>query len=769
VDPRLILVLEFHSTIDTAELRRNSMTLLDGSDRHAIVAFADDPKLAIFHERLAAYRGPIPDGQKAPQYQAFFDAIVNIRLFGPEDRLSDRLVSHVAGLTEPALLRLDVQCWHPDDARLASEWMDDLRRAAEAAAGQVITSYRNDQIGLLLARVSLPSDRLDEFARLDVIASVELLPATELTLAEFHGISVDDLPEVAPPARNAPILGLIDTGVASAHPLLAGAIEAAEALSPHIADGEDRHGHGTMIASLALHGQIPAAIRQRRLVPIARVVSVAVLDSQCAFPDDSLWEQDLEEAIAYCASKGARVINLSLGDPTRPYRPPRQPAISAIVDHLARIHDLVVVTATGNADPSMYLDLETEDPRRSYVADLLRHDDTRIIPPGTAALALTVGGIAHAEAAGGYVSREPVERRPFGAVGWPSTVTRRGPGVESATKPELVAPSGTHGYEPGRIVTDTELSIIGAMTGGSGRLLGSDLGTSYAAPLVSRVALGVLARYPTFSANLVRALVLLGAEPSWGGEELVARGGANSEAKRKSAVRDLVGYGESTLGTTLEVTSHRAVLVAEESIVMDGVHIYEVPIPSSFYESGGRRRIDVSLAFDPPTRSQRLDYLGNKIEFYLVRNIELDELLDVFTRLVDQGLEADADGEGDEGAAGDEAGSSPEPTKPPYISAALGSRAIPLDTSTSTRSRSANQRASATFSKRWGAEAQGTFVVIRSVNRWCDETLTQPYALAVSLRRDPEHNEIYAELAARLEAILEVEVEVETEAEAQTN
>jgi hypothetical protein len=766
VDPRLVLVIDFHATIDPDEIRRNGMRVLDGSDRHAIVAFADDPGLAIFHERLAAYRGEIPEGQKAAPYESFFDSIVNIRTFGPDDRVAPDLAADAQALPEPVQLRLDVTCWHPDDAALASVWLQDLRTAAREAGGSVITAYQNDTIGVLIARVSLPSNRLAELAELDVIASINRLPITELTLAEFHNLPADELPLVLAPARNAPVLGLIDSGVASAHPLIAGAVQAAEALSPFIADGEDRHGHGTMVASIALHGHIPDAIRQTRLVPIARVVSVAVLDGGGSFPDDSLWEQDLADAITYCAEQGARVINISLGDPSRPFRGPRQPAIAAIVDHLARLHNLVVVAATGNADPGVYVDLTAPDPTRSYVADLLNDADTGIIPPGTAALAITVGGICLAGAAGGYVSREPVERRPLGAPGWPSSVTRQGPGVERSIKPELVAPSGTHGHEPRRIVRDSELEIIAASVGLPGRLLRADLGTSFAAPLVSRIALGVLARYPEFSANLVRALVLLGARPTWAGEDLEVGNGALSQSRRRAVVQQLGGYGQSTLERTLDISSHRAVLVAEADIAMDGVHIYELPIPESFYASGGSRFLDVALAFDPPTRSQRLDYLGNKLEFYVVRDIDVTELVEVFTRLAEEEPDDDVEEDEESPDLNAEEAEREESKASSGIGAMLGSRLIRFDSTVSERSRSTNQLARVRFSRRWErSDAGSTFVVIRSVNRWSDNALQQPYGLAVSLRRDDDQPEIYAELAARLDAIIEVELELDAQAE----
>ena len=767
VDPRLVLVLEFHSAVDPDEIHRNDMVLLDGSDKSAVVAFVDDPALTVFHERLSTYRGDIPEGQKSARFQSFFDSVVSIRAYGPQDRISPSLAGHLAQLTETEQLRLDVRCWHPDRRSLATAWLAECRSAAETAGGQVVTVYQNDPIGLLIARVFLPSDRLTEFAQLDVIASIDRLPTTDLSVADFHSLSVDQLPEMAPPAQNAPILGLIDSGVASAHPLIAGTVLAAETLSPHIADGEDRHGHGTMVASLALHGPIPAAIQQPRLVPIAKIVSVAVLDGNAAFPDDSLWESDLASAIEYCADMGARVINLSLGDPTRPYVPPRQSAVAAIVDHLARLRDLVIVVSTGNADLTSYLGTDHADPTRAYVADLFNNPKNGIIPPGTAALAITVGGISTAAAAGGYASREPAERRPYGRPGWPSTVTRRGPGIEGSTKPELVASSGTHCYEPGRLVTDTETAVIAASAIQPGRLLRADIGTSYSAPLVSHIALGVLARYPYFSANLVRALTLLGAEPTWDGADLVGSERSLSENKRRDAVRTLIGYGESTLDRTLAVNGHRAVLVAQSEIAMDAVHVYELPIPSSFYQSGGSRDIDIAIAFDPPTKSQRLDYLGNKIAYYLVRGIEAEELLSVFAKTaaeesLDNG-DPPPDSESDEYDPEDE-DESAAPRQRSGLKELLGGRLIEMDSAVTERSRSTNQLGRKTFRHRWDSSAKGsTYLVVKSLNRWCDSAWLQRYAVAVSLRRELEQPEIYSELAAQLEAVVEVEVEVEVE------
>ncbi len=114
-----MFVLEFHSQVEAAELRLAGLTILDGSNRHAVVAFSDDPELALFHERLAAYSGAIPNGQKNAPHEAFFDSIVKIRPYGPQDRISDQCRVHVERLTSPEELRLDVMCWYPDNATVA--------------------------------------------------------------------------------------------------------------------------------------------------------------------------------------------------------------------------------------------------------------------------------------------------------------------------------------------------------------------------------------------------------------------------------------------------------------------------------------------------------------------------------------------------------------------------------------------------------------------------------------------------------------------------
>jgi len=103
------------------------------------------------------------------------------------------------------------------------------------------------------------------------------------------------------------------------------------------------------------------------------------------------------------------------------------------------------------------------------------------------------------------------------------------------------------------------------------RILSFDVGTSFAAPLVTRVAAAVKARFPEFSANLVRALLLCSADALEFGSEL----DTERHVDRIDAIHRLTGYGRPSIARATESTSHRVVLVAEDAIPIDAVHLYE--------------------------------------------------------------------------------------------------------------------------------------------------------------------------------------------------
>ena len=64
--------------------------------------------------------------------------------------------------------------------------------------------------------------------------------------------------------------------------------------------------------------------------------------------DTRFRQRQVEDALDMAAAYDARVVNLSIGDPSHPYHPPAPAAIAAIVDAFVREHDVVVVISAGN-------------------------------------------------------------------------------------------------------------------------------------------------------------------------------------------------------------------------------------------------------------------------------------------------------------------------------------------------------------------------------------------------------------------------------------
>ena len=108
-------------------------------------------------------------------------------------------------------------------------------------------------------------------------------------------------------------IGIVDTGVEIDHPDLRSKIDAtADCVGGTCRDGEgghDPHGHGTLVAGIAAaatgNGRGIAGVAPDARLVVARAVDDAGKGSV----------EDINNAIRWAVDHGARVINLSLGDP----------------------------------------------------------------------------------------------------------------------------------------------------------------------------------------------------------------------------------------------------------------------------------------------------------------------------------------------------------------------------------------------------------------------------------------------------------------------
>jgi subtilisin family serine protease len=759
VDPKLVLVFELAGSVSASALRAAGLTPLGGTQGTAVVAFADDPQLHAFLERLHDYTAAGAGADYAPN-EGFVDVLNEVRTYGPADRLTPRLKQRRSE-TPDGELDVQLDLWHPGDTQLAETWIRETADAVPAAGGTVVDRYVNHRSGLLLMRARIPATAVDELSHIDEIALIDGVPRLPASRARSRQASVDELPGVPAALADAPLVGMIDSGVRSGHPMLAPAIQDATTLSEEFDDGEDEHGHGTRVAGLLLHGRLEDVLERGLLPrPFCRLLSVRVLGPDNLFPSASVWEAEIERAIRYCAGQGAKVINLSIGDDDTIYRGAQSTPVAALIDQLARELNVVIVVPTGNVQPAVYIDPANDDVD-AYVDALLDSPDTQMLDPAPATTALTIGALAPEALAGATRSSSSATRRMLGNGGWPAPFSRRGPGIDAAVKPELSATGGSMAIdvEFKQFVDDDALGVLSTSGGIVERLLDVDIGTSFAVPLVARVAAGVVARYPGFSANLVRALTLLSAAETPFAQALAQL----TPAKREKVQLQTVGYGQPRLTEAIGSTPHRTILIADDEIPVDTTMVYEIPIPSSFGASGGTRGIDIALAFTPETRARRLDYAATKMEFWLVRGMGADEITDVFTKTELEDLETI---EASQEPESDEPGEEPEGDEPARVTPSkLGRSLIRLSPSGRVRSRGANQLGRIRFGQRLRDDDGDTYhLVVQCRQVWPSATsagFRQSFGLAVALWRDEDHPPIYEELRARAEVSVEVPIEIE--------
>jgi len=729
-DPKFILRFDLHRRVSDEEWRRSGLTVLDSGDAHAVIVFADGENLDLFRERLSAYAegpgAPQPredgDGETEPTapHEGFFDAIQRFRFTEPEDRMSGRLKEALEE-DESQARPFDVEFWFSSDQVTREEWMGEAAERAEEMGGELLDEYVNRRAGLALARIRGNGAVIRALAKLDQVAAMDVVPRPLLGRGELADLQdIEQYEDVSEPPGDAPVVGVIDSGLLSGHPLLEAAVAEAVALHPEFGEqGEDEHGHGTLVAGLALYGSVLAAAHAGEFEPEFWLASVRILDGDAEVPEAVNWVKAISEAVEYLAeSWQVRVINLSVGDSDNPFGGGKSSSLAAELDSLARRFDLVIVVSAGNLNESL-IDHERWP-------DYLQENGPTILDPAQASTPLTVGAIAASDGLSERSIGSTLDAIAVAESNGPAPYTTRGPGVRNAIKPEFVADGGNRRYDrmSKSLQRDPAIEVISTSGKYPDRLFEGAVGTSFAAPAVTNVAGRLTTRYPNLSANALRALMLQAAAH---GPETKAHFEGRYANEAESRMHALCGFGELSWERCAFSDDNRVVLLAEESLRPEDFHVYRIPMTEAFTHVKGPHQVTIGLAFSPPVRHRRFDYLAFEMDFQLVRAIDLDAVFDL----------AAADLEAPEGAKLTDYEPGLRPTR-------------------TARSKGANQMARWASSQRPREKFHDDwYLIVKSFDKWMPkESEPQPYALAISVEAEES-----VELFVQLEAEVEVELQ----------
>ncbi|MEQ1909371.1 MAG: S8 family peptidase [Vicinamibacterales bacterium] len=593
--------------------------------RSLVLAFAAGDGMAEFESRLATL---IRDG--AVTRAQLLYAIADFSHWTPGDRTGKAL--HESGFPDHRPFVLDVELWPQERVDRRAQMVDAFRNWLNAEGIAHLDTIA--QPSLVMVRVRCNREQADRLRAHRDVRTVDLPPRFGIELRMLLA-DVGEIPAPVPPLDGAPAIAVLDSGLTAGHPLLRPAVGDAQGFVPpeRLVGDCLPQGHGTFVSGLALYGDVAASIRAGRFVPMLRLLSAKV------FKDDGtdhaeFVERAVEEAVEYFRREyGCRVFNLSYGDLNKVYDGRHLRGLAYTLDRLSRALNVLFVTSTGNR-PLMEL---PELVREQYPGYLFQAAG-RLLDPGTALNALTVGGLAEHDVTTD-AQRYPnhLEDVPLARSGQPSPFTRCGPSVNDAIKPDFVEHAGNVAVDRHRRLHTRGLGVLSFNSGfANERPFCAAAGTSYAAPVVAHKAARLLTELPDASPNLVRAL--LGAHAGWPPSS-VGLLNPNDSADGRGLLLRAVGYGQVDDQALYQSLDRRVTLITEERIETDCHHFFEVPVPASWWEGARRERsVSVALAYTPEVRTTRLEYRATKIRFTFVSADNLDDVSAAFRRNRDDGM-----------------------------------------------------------------------------------------------------------------------------------
>lgn len=435
-----------------------------------------------------------------------------------------------------------------------------------------------------------------------------------------------------PPAPNAPAVCIIDSGIQEGHTLLQPAIDQATShcflpgkTPTDVGDFVSPAGHGTRVAGAVLYGesiptdgspQLPFWIQNAR-----------VLNEHNGMPVELFPPAAVRAAVErfHRGPRQTRVFNHSINS-VGYCRSRYMSAWAAEIDALCAAYDVLIVQSAGNLPTDgvvPYLGLKDHLLAGRDYPTYLYEASTRIANPGQSLQALTVGSVAYGDIQEGAWRTFATEQA------HPSAFSRSGFGIWNIIKPEIVEYGGD-GIRTGNNPPDVQLG--GRIAGACPELVRStmfppgpafdrdEVGTSFAAPKVTRIAAQLQAAFPDEPAILYRALLVQSARwPQWAEALLTELRGLhpqNDQARREQLLDQLsqaircLGYGIPDGSRASTNSDHRVTLITsgETPIKARECHIYQVPVPQQLRQQADEFdiRIEVTLSYvAQPRRTRR--------------------------------------------------------------------------------------------------------------------------------------------------------------------
>lgn len=618
----------------------------------------------------------LPTGKT--KWRDVFNQMVEIRRWGIEETLRDTgMLDRWRDLLDPINpdrpIHCQIEMFYRKSEERRAQAERNLASLLESAGGRTLGGFIDmPEIAFHAVKAELPAQRIQQLLS-DLDSDSH---DTGIQLFKFHGVMYfrptgqslvatetgdgveTEISEGV--VELSPIAAILDGAPNVQHQALKGRLlfDDPDNLSEQYQPGERKH--GTAMASLVVHGEMVDGHSD----PLSRLVYVLPImqpDRQSDprnrsehVPDEIFFEDRIARAVrrmfegegtAPPQAPDVCVINLSIGDPARPFIHTPSPW-ARLLDWLSWKYRVLFCVSAGNYPESFDIGLSvpefqalTEEQQVQHILKCIQTQlsGRRILSPAESINAISVGA-THSDSSRNYHKGQRTDLLPGASLFSP--VARLGHGFRRSVKPEILFPGGRQLYRTPVLDSQTLYHLDGSL-GAPGQKVAWDSsqagnlshtvhtrGTSNATALATRSAARIYDVLDMVRIEhgedipqglisvLIKALLVHGAKQDDDACKAITAALKTPENSRKikEVMARFLGYGSVEIERVLACTEQRATVLGCGEIRENEIHEYRLPLPPGLSGSQVWRRMVVTLAWFSPINPDHRSFREAKLE-----------------------------------------------------------------------------------------------------------------------------------------------------------
>lgn len=680
VEPELVLVLELANRIDNLAQAVNAAGLewlgewdldmeIDDDfpavgkkstrDGRLFVSMANqqgmDKLLALWQQWQR--EKTLPRGKT--KWRDIFACLKKIRPWGRQETLVETgMKDHWDNLSDEEIASFQIECFYHQNHDKRVNVENDIRDFLSKGRGEIINDFIDrPDIAFHAVKAHMPvmeirrllniSDNTEEGLHLFIYPNVMYFRQTGQSIATAVEGDGEEAEYPQTEAEQPPIAAILDGVPNLQHKALENHVDFDDPfnLANEYLPGERQH--GTAMASLVIHGDLSDETREpiRSKVHHVAVMQVDILarnfgDKVEHFPGDCFYEDRIERAVRRLVEHDGeieaqaptvRIINLSLGDETRPFIHTPSPW-ARLLDWLSWKYRILFCVSAGNYSDDYdfgvtYSEYQSKTNEEKTQLLLKKMQNTlshrRLLAPAESINALTIGALHHDESDDNFYSGRRIDLLPHKKM--LSPISRLGHGFRRSIKPEIYFPGGRQLYREPIPGSDSNFKIDKSLLPPGQKVAwDSDQagerskylfkrGTSNATALATHAGVkiyevlrhlneGSRNRIPDeFMAVVIKALLVHGSIQNEHARKTVEHlKNPQNSRQFKTVLTRFLGYGVVDVDRVLACTEQRGTAIGFGEITTDETHEYRFPVPGDFGGQEIFRRMVVTLAWFSP-------------------------------------------------------------------------------------------------------------------------------------------------------------------------